>query len=73
MYACFSEDSIHVYAFSNMKNLYVFDKQTSKLASLIVVPIEKAEITAMMVAFDNYSRKETLAMYNLNNLFKLSS
>ena len=56
-----------------MKNLYVFEKQTSKLAALIVVPIDKAEITGMLVAFDSYARKETLAMYNLNNLFKLSS
>lgn len=48
MYACFSGDAKHVYAFSNMKNLYVFDKQTAKLASLIVVPIDKAELTAML-------------------------
>ncbi|CDW71757.1 wd repeat protein 61 [Stylonychia lemnae] len=72
LYAQFSGDGLHVYAYSSSKNLYVFDTYSGKLQSLILVPNEKIDINGLQIATDYKDLIESAVIYSLNSLFKLS-
>lgn len=73
LYASFSGNGNHVYAYSTNKNLYIFDKKTGKLESMLVVPNDKVEINGMTVSTSFNDLRETMVIYSFNNLFKLDS
>lgn len=52
IFAKFSSSGEHVYCFSSTKNLYIYDKKSGKLVSLVMVPIAKTEVNGMVVGFD---------------------
>lgn len=62
-----------MYAFSSTKNLYIFDKISGKLVSLLLVPINEIEINGIVVAPFRESQAETMIIYSLTNMFKLDS
>ena len=49
LYAQFSSDCNFVYCLSSTKNLYIFDKKTAKLVSLLLVPLGRDEVNGMLV------------------------
>ncbi|TNV86395.1 hypothetical protein FGO68_gene3514 [Halteria grandinella] len=70
--ASFSHDGSHVYAFSSTKNLYIYNKKTGKLVSLLVVPSATSlsdELSSMVVA--SLGESETMVMHSMGELFKL--
>ena len=73
--ACFSSDARHVYALSTMKNLYIFEKHTGKLVSMLLVPTTKAatEVGNMLVQRVQEGQVETMVIQNVNEIFKLDS
>jgi hypothetical protein len=73
LFAKFSSSGEHVYCFSSSKNLYIYDKKSGKLVSLIMVPISKTEINGMVVGFDMGKREESMLLYDFDELFKLDS
>ena len=74
IYAIFSSDANYVYAFSSTKNLYIFDKKTGKLVSLLLIPLDKPdELNGMVVSAIPNQSDETMVIYSLTNLFKLDS
>lgn len=73
LYAKFSSTGDYVYCFSSTKNLYIFDKKSGKLVSLILVPTAKAEVNGMVVGFNQAKREETMVLYEFSELFKLDS
>ena len=73
LFAKVSSSGDHVYCFSTTKNLYIYDKKSGKLVSLILVPTAKAEVNGMIVGFDHATQEETMVLYEFNELFKLDS
>eukprot|EP00347_Sterkiella_histriomuscorum_P009760 403339996 len=73
LYARFSGDGSHVYAYSTNKNLYVFDTMSGKLEALVLVPNDKVEINGMNVSSNKKMLQETLVLYSLTDMFKLDS
>lgn len=47
MYAQFSPDGNYVYVISSTKNMYIFDKKSGKLVSLLLVPTDRPEISGI--------------------------
>ena len=56
-----------MYALSSTKNLYVMNKKSGKLESLLLVPFGKEEVSAMVTG------KDSLVIYSGGELFKLES
>ena len=73
LFAKFSASGEHVYCFSSSKNLYIYDKKSGKLVSLIMIPISKTEVNGMLVGFDMSKREESMILYDFDELFKLDS
>jgi len=73
LFAKFSDSGEHVYCFSSSKNLYIYDKKSGKLVSLIMIPISKTEVNGMLVGFDMSKREESMVLYDFDELFKLDS
>jgi hypothetical protein len=73
LFAKFSTSGEHVYCFSSSKNLYIYDKKSGKLVSLIMIPIAKAEVNGMFVGFDLGKREESMVVHDFDELFKLDS
>jgi hypothetical protein len=73
LFAKFSASGEHVYCFSSSKNLYIYDKKSGKLVSLIMIPISKTEVNGMLVGFDMSKREESMVLYDFDELFKLDS
>ena len=57
-----------------MKNLYIFEKHTGKLVSMLLVPTTKAatEVSNMLVQRVQ-DLGETMVIQNVNEIFKLDS
>ena len=66
----FSGDYEHIYAYSSTKNLYVFEKKSGKLESIILIPTDKAEISGMEVG--TMMDQDMMIVYTPTNLFKLA-
>lgn len=64
--AKFSSNGEFVYCFSSTKNLYIFDRKTGKLLSLMLIPTSKPEISGMVVGSE-----ESMVIYDFGELFKL--
>ena len=73
LFAKFSASGEHVYCFSSSKNLYIYDKKSGKLVSLIMIPISKTDVNGMLVGFDMSKREESMVLYDFDELFKLDS
>lgn len=73
LFAKFSASGEHVYCFSSSKNLYIYDKKSGKLVSLIMIPISKTEVNGMLVGFDMSKREENMILFDFDELFKLDS
>jgi len=73
LFAKFSASGEHVYCFSSSKNLYIYDKKSGKLVSLIMIPISKTEVNGMIVGFDMSKKEESMIVYDFDELFKLDS
>ena len=73
LFAKFSASGEHIYCFSSSKNLYIYDKKSGKLVSLIMIPISKTEVNGMLVGFDMSKREESMILYDFDELFKLDS
>jgi hypothetical protein len=73
LFAKFSASGEHVYCFSSSKNLYIYDKKSGKLVSLIMIPLSKTEVKGMLVGFDMSKREESMIVYDCDELFKLDS
>ena len=66
MHAKFSNNGEYVYCFSTTKNLYIFDRKSGKLLSLLLVPTSKQEINGIVIGSE-----ETMLIYEFGELFKL--
>lgn len=73
VFAKFSTSGEYVYCFSSSKNLYIYDKKSGKLVSLIMIPIAKTEVNGMVVGFDLGKREESMVVHDFDELFKLDS
>jgi hypothetical protein len=58
-----------------MKNLYIFEKHTGKLVSMLLVPTTKTatEVGNMLVQRVQEGQVETMVIQNVNEIFKLDS
>jgi hypothetical protein len=58
-----------------MKNLYIFEKHSGKLVSMLLVPTTKAatEVGNMLVQRVQEGQVETMVIQNVNEIFKLDS
>ena len=70
LYCVFSGDYEHIYAYSSTKNLYVFERKSGKLESIILIPTDKAEISGMELG--TIMNQDNMVVYTSNNLFKLA-
>ena len=73
LFAKFSASGEHVYCLSSSKNLYIYDKKSGKLVSLIMIPLSKTEVNGMIVGFDMSKKEESMIVYDFDELFKLDS
>ena len=73
LFAKVSSSGDHIYCFSTTKNLYIYDKKSGKLVSLIMIPLSKTEVNGMIVGFDMSKREESMIVYDFDELFKLDS
>jgi WD40 repeat protein len=67
--AGFNSTGNYVYAYSTTKNLYIYDRKTGKLLSLLIVPSQSGisdEVSSLVIGSD-----ESMIAHSRSELFKL--